>query len=139
MTKGGAYTFGKYARGRSLALEPDELNNGSVTDTKQWCELHRGHCLDVVPVRRVFDAPGRRDEIFLACQRCIRDLKKAKLMEESKYAGLPCAEVAVPRVLSHTSSLHLTPSPQQQSYYEVMLDALQVKYLRALGLRVVPT
>ena len=111
----------------------EQLDNGSITDTLQWCQLHRGHCHDVIPVRRHFDDPHRQDEIFFACQKCIRDLKKAELIEESKYAGLPCAEVVVPSGLSRQGR-KATPSTQS---FEITLDALQVKYLRALGLRVI--
>jgi hypothetical protein len=140
----------------------DELDNGSTTDTLQWCELHRGHCHDVVPVRRCFDNPNRRSIIFFACQSCIRDLKKAGLIDDSKYAGLECYEIVVPKGLSKGQGLELSyatrdrypesrktarsrlrsPRAQHSNYagkrsYEVTLDALQVKYLRALGLRVI--
>ena len=124
------------------------LDNGSVTDTLQWCQLHMGHCPDVVPIRRHFEDPSRQDEIFLACQKCIRELKKAELIGDSKYAKMDCYEVTVPRALSKGESLATRrraisdPSQQQQQLrlqsYEVKLDALQVKYLRALGLRVIP-
>jgi hypothetical protein len=130
------------------ALIPDELDNGSVTDTLQWCELHRGHCHDVVPVRRCYDNPNRKSIIFFACPKCIRDLKKARLISNSKYAGLECFEIVVPEVLSQGRGLDLSythqlrktgraPLEGRQQSYEVTLDALQVKYLRALGLRVI--
>jgi hypothetical protein len=128
------------------------------TDTLQWCELHRGHCKDVVPVRRHFEDPNRQDEIFYACQGCVRDLKKAGLTRNSKFAKLPCVEVTVPVTFSQFPArshlegridCSLLGSRQQgkptisslrsgQIAYEVTLDALQVKYLRALGLRVIP-
>jgi hypothetical protein len=117
----------------------------SMTDTPQWCELHRGPCRDVVPVRRTFDDPTRQSEMFFACQKCIRDLKKAELIQDSKYAGHECYEIVVPRGLSKGRGLVLEfpvrqqrTEPQQRSF-EVTLDALQVKYLRALGLRVIKT
>jgi len=116
-------------------------DGGSVTDTQQWCQLHRGHCNDVVPVRRVFEsvaqgADKKTDtEVFFACQACIRDLKKAELIKESKYAGLPCVEVVVPKGLSKGRGLERSGNIKQS--FEVTLDALQVKYLRALGLRVI--
>ena len=123
----------KDSEGRVLVSEHDELDNGSVTDTKQWCQLHRGHCNDVVPMRRHFDNPKRQDEIFLACQKCVRALKKAELIVDSKYARFECYEIVVPRGLSKGSCLE----PSTQSF-EITLDALQVKYLRALGLKVIP-
>lgn len=118
--------------GRILVPEHDELDN---SDTQQWCELHQGHCPDVVPVRRCFDvAPGKPHnvQIFFACQACVRALKKAELIQDSKYAGLECYEVVVPRALSRSQH-----DPIQKQSFEVTLDALQVKYLRALGLRVI--
>lgn len=136
--------------------EFEGLDNGSTTDTLQWCELHCGHCHDVVPVRRHFENPNRQDEIFLACQSCVRDLKKADLFRDSKFARHECSEVVVPKGLSKgrkvAYSMRRTrqqqrPSNQKadrsllrsrQQSYEVTLDALQVKYLRALGLLVIP-
>lgn len=103
------------------------------TDTLQWCQLHWGHCHDVVPVRRHFEDPNRQDEIFLACQRCVRDLKKAELISDSKYAKQDCYEVVVPKGLSQRRGQQLSTQS-----FEVTLDALQVKYLRALGLKVYP-
>lgn len=115
------------------------LDNGSTTDTLQWCQLHRGHCHDVVVVRRSFDNPKRRDEIFFACQKCIRDLKKAELIQDSKYAGYECYEVVVPKGLSRGRvELDESALGSRQQSFEVTLGALQVKYLRALGLQVIP-
>lgn len=118
----------------------NQLDNGSTTDTKQWCELHLGHCNDVIPVRRHFEDPGRQDEIFMACQRCVRDLQKAELIRDSKYAKLPCVEVLVPWDIGRQLEFSVRQQriePRERSF-EVTLDALQVKYLRALGLRVIP-
>lgn len=137
---------------RALAADFDTLVNGSTTDTLQWCELHEGHCHDVVPVRRCFDDPRRKSEMFMACPRCIRVLKKAELIDDSKYAGLPCAEIVVPKGLSkghyaardshkprhQRSKIARSLLEGRQQSYEVTLDALQLTYLRALGLKVIP-
>lgn len=126
---------------RNQAHELNALDNGSTTDTLQWCELHRGHCNDVIPVRRCFDDPNRKSIMFFACPKCLRDLKKAGLISNSEYVGLECFEIVVPRGLSKGQEVALSvtrPKPLRQQSYEITLDALQVTYLRALGLKVIP-
>jgi len=128
-------------RGRILVPETDELKRlregdwgdfDALNNDIQWCPLHRGNCNDVVPVRRHFDNPKRQDEIFLACQRCVRDLKKAGYLEDSKFARHECYEIVVPRGLSGGRKVALSAQS-----FEITLDPLQVRYLRALGLKVI--
>lgn len=131
------------AAGAIAAPEHDELDNGSTTDTLQWCELHCGNCPDVVPVRRVYPDYPDRTHIFLACQGCARNLKKAGLLQDSEFARHGCYEIQVPKGLCKgrrkgRSKPRRSEQRAGEKSFEVTLDALQVTYLRALGLLVIP-
>lgn len=95
--------------------------------SKQWCELHKGRCQTVVPLLRCIVAPSAaRRELLLVCPKCARDLRKAGLTRSAKWAGVPCEEVVAP---------HRPPGPREP--YEVLLTPDQVRYLRALGFKVI--
>jgi len=104
------------------------IEDEDLLTARQWCELHEGLCDNVEPFRRlVVRRVGSKPTMLLACKKCVKALRDAQLTRPGKWAGLPCPEVVAPVLMNG-----------ERKPFEVELLPLQVIYLRALGIKVIP-
>lgn len=104
------------------------MSKPAIVAKPQWCELHMGPCTDVdVLKRRVRGILVETTEIITACKKCLKELRDAGLTQPGKWAGHEVEEIRAPR----------RPVEGRRMYF-IDLTPIQVKYLRAVGVEVLP-